>query len=99
MSEHGTPVRILFLPDPLPQPPALTIPDSSMITQMVGPKAGKLLKMVEKPAWMIGFTAVSVISGIVIYFVSQSTRKGKTDEQLIEVGEAEREIAEDMPRA
>ena len=53
----------------------------------------------EWNAWMIGFTAVSVISGIVIYVVSQSTRKGKTDEQLIEVGEAEREIAEDMPRA
>ena len=47
---------------------------------------------------MIGFTAVSVISGIVIYVVSQRTRRGKTDEQLIELGEAEREIAEDMPR-
>jgi hypothetical protein len=48
---------------------------------------------------MFGITAVSVVSGIVIYLVSQSTRKGKTDEQLIELGEAEREIAEDMPRA
>jgi hypothetical protein len=35
----------------------------------------------------------------VIYLVSQRTRKGKTDEQLIELGEAERETAEDMPRA
>ena len=49
--------------------------------------------------WMFGITAVSVMSGIVIYLVSQSTRKGKTDEELIELGEAEREIAEDMPRA
>ena len=50
-------------------------------------------------AWMFGITAVSVVSGIVIYVVSQSTRKGKTDEELIELGEAEREIVEDMPRA
>jgi hypothetical protein len=35
----------------------------------------------------------------VIYVISQSTRKGKTDEELIELGEAEREIVEDMPRA
>ena len=49
--------------------------------------------------WMFGITAVSVLSGVVIYVISQSTRKGKTDEQLIELGEAEREIVEDMPRA
>jgi glutamate:GABA antiporter len=49
--------------------------------------------------WMFGITAVSVLSGIVIYVVSQSTRRGKTDEELIELGEAEREIAEDMPSA
>jgi hypothetical protein len=48
---------------------------------------------------MFGITAVSVVSGIVIYLVSQSTRKGKSDEELIELGEAEREIVEDMPRA
>ena len=30
---------------------------------------------------MFGITAVSVVSGIVIYLVSQSTRKGKTDER------------------
>jgi hypothetical protein len=35
----------------------------------------------------------------VIYVISQSARRGKTDEQLIELGEAEREISEDMPRA
>jgi amino acid transporter len=51
----------------------------------------------EWNTWMIGFTAVSVISGIVIYVVSQRTRKGKTDEELIRLGEAEREIAQDLP--
>jgi amino acid transporter len=49
--------------------------------------------------WMFGITAVSVVSGIVIYLVSQSTRRGRSDEELIELGEAQREIAEDMPRA
>ena len=48
---------------------------------------------------MVGFTAVSVISGIVICFVSQSTRRGKTDEQLIAEGAAEQEIAEDSAPA
>ena len=48
---------------------------------------------------MIGFTAVSVISGIVIWFVSQSARRGKTDEQLIAEGLADREIAEDAAPA
>jgi amino acid transporter len=53
--------------------------------------------LAEWNTWMIGFTAVSVISGIVIYVVSQRTRKGKTDEELIRLGEAEREIAQDLP--
>ena len=35
-----------------------------------------------------------MISGIVIYLVSQSARRGKTDEQLIAEGPADREIAE-----
>jgi amino acid transporter len=48
-------------------------------------------------AWMIAFTAVSVIAGIAIYLISQRTRRGRTDEELIELGEAEREIAEDLP--
>ena len=52
--------------------------------------------LAEWNTWMIGFTAVSVISGIVIYVVSQRTRKGKTDEELIRLGEAEREIAQDL---
>jgi hypothetical protein len=41
---------------------------------------------------MAGFTLVSVVSGIVIYLVSQSARRGKTDEQLIAEGLADREI-------
>ena len=48
----------------------------------------------EWNAWMIGFTAVSVISGIVIWFVSQAARRGKTDEQLIAEGLADREIVD-----
>ncbi len=47
---------------------------------------------------MVAFTAVSVISGIVIWFVSQSARRGKTDEQLIAEGLADREIAEGSAR-
>jgi len=53
--------------------------------------------LAEWNAWMVGFTVVSVLAGIVIWFASQSARKGRTDEQLIELGEAEREIAEDLP--
>ena len=49
--------------------------------------------------FLVGFTVVSVLAGIVIWFASQSARKGRTDEQLIELGEAQREIAEDMPSA
>ena len=48
---------------------------------------------------MVGFTLVSVVSGIVIWFVSQSARRGKTDEQLIQEGLADREIAEDSAPA
>ena len=44
---------------------------------------------------MLGITAVSVIAGIVIYLVSQSTRRGKTDAQFIAEGLAERGMAED----
>jgi glutamate:GABA antiporter len=53
--------------------------------------------LAEWNAWMFGFTAVSVISGILIYVISQQTRKGKSDVELIELGEAEREIAQDLP--
>jgi amino acid transporter len=49
--------------------------------------------------WMIAFTAVSVISGIVIYLVSQSTRRGKTDVEFIASGAAQQEIAEDQAPA
>ncbi len=46
---------------------------------------------------MFGITAVSVLSGIVIWFISQSARKGRSDEELIRLGEAESEIAENQP--
>jgi hypothetical protein len=49
--------------------------------------------------WMIAFTAVSVVSGIVIYLVSQSTRRGKTDVEFIAAGAAQEEIAEDQAPA
>jgi amino acid transporter len=35
-------------------------------------------------AWMVSFTLVSVIAGILIYLVSQSARKGKTEAQLVD---------------
>ena len=54
--------------------------------------------LAEWNAWMIGFTAVSVISGIVIYVISQQARRGLTDEELIERGAAEEEISGDLPR-
>jgi amino acid transporter len=52
-------------------------------------------RLAEWNAWMAGITGVSVITGIVIYLVSQSTRRGKTDEQFIAEGLAQQEIAED----
>jgi len=55
--------------------------------------------LAEWNAWMTGITAVSVISGIVIYLVSQSTRRGKTDAELIGEGAATQEIAEDTSMA
>jgi amino acid transporter len=53
--------------------------------------------LAEWNTWMITVTLVSVITGIVIYFISQSTRKGKTDEQFLAEGVAAQEIAEDLP--
>jgi amino acid transporter len=40
-------------------------------------------KLAEWNTWMFGITAVSVITGIAIYLISQRTRRGKTDEQLL----------------
>ena len=54
--------------------------------------------LAEWNTWMFTISGVSVAAGIIIYLISQQTRKGKTDEELIELGEAEREIAEDMPK-
>ncbi|MGH2634683.1 MAG: APC family permease [Actinomycetota bacterium] len=46
--------------------------------------------LAEWNAWMIVITAVSVIAGIVIYAISQRTRRGKTDvELLVEIPEVE----------
>ncbi len=47
--------------------------------------------------WMVAITAISVISGIAIYAISQAARRGKTDEELLAEGVAEREMAEDLP--
>lgn len=52
-------------------------------------------RLSEWNAWMFGITAVSVITGIVIYAISQSTRRGKTDEQMLAEGVAQQEISED----
>ena len=49
--------------------------------------------------WMLAFTAVSVISGITIYLISQSTRRGKTDVELLGEGAATQEIAGDTSMA
>ncbi len=46
---------------------------------------------------MIGITLVSVVTGILIYLVSQSARRGKSDEDLIAEGLAQKEISEDLP--
>lgn len=54
--------------------------------------------LAEWNTWMFAIAGVSVAAGIAIYLISQQTRKGKTDEELIELGEAEREISEDMPK-
>ena len=49
----------------------------------------------EWNSWMIGITTVSVVAAIVIYLISQRTRHGESDEQLISEGVVQREIAED----
>ena len=53
----------------------------------------------EWNTWMVGITVVSVVVGLAVWFISQSARKGKTDEQLIEEGLVEREITEDSAPA
>jgi general stress protein CsbA len=39
--------------------------------------------LAEWNAWMIGITVISVISGVLIYAISQQSRRGKSDEQLL----------------
>jgi hypothetical protein len=41
---------------------------------------------------------VSVVTGIVIYLISQQTRRRMSDEELIARGAAEEEITQDVPR-
>jgi len=40
-------------------------------------------RLTEWNEWMIGISAGSVVTGIVIYAISQRTRRGKSDEQFI----------------
>ena len=40
-------------------------------------------RLAEWNAWMFGITGFSVITGILIYAISQRTRRGKSDEQLL----------------
>jgi amino acid transporter len=47
--------------------------------------------------WMAAIAGASVIAGILIYAISQRTRRGKTDEELIAAGAAQQEIREDLP--
>jgi amino acid transporter len=51
----------------------------------------------EWNTWMVGVTVISIVVGLAVWFISQAARKGKTDEQLIELGVAEEEIKEDLP--
>jgi glutamate:GABA antiporter len=48
-------------------------------------------------AWMVGIALISVITGILIYVISQSARRHKSDEQMIAEGLAQKEISEDLP--
>ena len=53
--------------------------------------------LAEWNTWMFAIAGLSVATGIIIYLISQAARRGKTDEQLIELGVAEEEIKEDLP--
>jgi amino acid transporter len=53
--------------------------------------------LAEWDTWMVVITAVSALTAILIYLVSQSARRGKTDEQLLAEGAAQREVAEGLP--
>ena len=55
--------------------------------------------LAEWNKWMIGISGLSIIVAVAIYLVSQSTRRGKTDVELIGEGAAQREIAEDVTPA
>jgi len=53
--------------------------------------------LAEWDTWMLVITGASVLTGILIYVISQSARRGKTDEQLIAEGLADQEIRDDLP--
>jgi len=55
--------------------------------------------LAEWNKWMIGISGLSIIVAVAIYLVSQSTRRGKTDVELIGEGVTQREIAEDISPA
>ena len=42
--------------------------------------------LAEWNAWMFGISGTSVLAGILIYVISQRARKGRSDEELIELG-------------
>jgi len=48
-----------------------------------GPWYGGFESVKQWNTWVVPIVVVSVVAGIVIYVVSERTRKGKTDEQLI----------------
>ena len=55
--------------------------------------------LAEWNKWMIGISGLSVITGVAIYLISQSTRRGKTDVEFLGEGAATQEIAEDTSMA
>jgi amino acid transporter len=55
--------------------------------------------LAEWNKWMLAISGLSIITGIAIYLISQSTRKGKTDVELLSAGAAPAEIAEDAAPA
>jgi amino acid transporter len=54
-------------------------------------------KLFEWNMWMLGITVVSVLAGILIYVISEQTRRGLSDEELLARGAAEEEMQVDMP--
>jgi amino acid transporter len=49
----------------------------------------------EWNTWMFAISGISIVVGLAVWFISQSARHGKSDEQLLAEGVAEQEIVED----